>query len=176
MTLSVKVKNSASETLFTLYKEGLFYKCYNEDAMVFAKLVKPYRVSVKYIKSVGAEVLSLGFPASEVSRGNLTLNMLCKALGATNYEGEGENVTFHLKEDVKQGYESWRNAIVMESTAQYTTKPNNSNVTISEPNNTELVAMIKTFDLANSTPMQGLNFIQQLKKEVQKTEGCNGNI
>lgn len=176
MTLSAKVKNSASETLFTLYKEGLFYKCYNQDAMVFAKLVKPYKVSKRYVKSVGVEVLSLGFPASEVSRGNLTLEMLCHALGATNYEVVGENVTFHLKEDVKKGYESWHEGIVMESNAQYCSKPNNSNVTIPELINTELVAMIKSFDLANSTPMQGLNFIQQLKKEVQKTEGCNGNI
>lgn len=144
--------------------------------MVFVKLVKPYKVNTKYVKNIGAEVLSLGFPASEVSRGNLTLDMLCEALGATNYEVEGENVTFHLKEDVKQGYESWRNAIVMESNAQYSNKPNSSNAAIAEPSNTELIAMIKTFDLANSTPMQGLNFIQQLKKEVQRIEGNNGNI
>lgn len=176
MGISEKLQCSSNIRTLKLFKEGLFYKCYNQDAMVFAKLVKPYRVSVKYIKSVGAEVLSLGFPASEVSRGNLTLEMLCEALGATNYEGEGENVTFHLKEDVKQNYESWRDAIVMESTAQYNSKPSSCETSISEPYNTELVAMIKNFDLANSTPMQGLNFIQQLKKEVQKIKGNNGSI
>jgi len=36
--------------------------------------------------------------------------------------------------------------------------------------------MIKNYDLANSTPMQGLNFIQQLKSELYQIEKNNGNI
>jgi hypothetical protein len=36
MTLSEKIKNSKNIARFMLYKEGLFLKCYNEDAMVFA--------------------------------------------------------------------------------------------------------------------------------------------
>jgi hypothetical protein len=47
---------------------------------------------------------------------------------------------------------------------------------ISDPKGTELVTMIKAFDLANSTPMEGLIFIQQLKKEVQRIDNSNGNI
>ena len=62
MTISEKIDNSANHTRFTLYKEGLFYKCYNEDAMVFVKNVKDYKVSEKFVKSVGAEVYSIGFP------------------------------------------------------------------------------------------------------------------
>jgi hypothetical protein len=30
-----------------------------------------------------------------------------------------------------------------------------------------LVQMIQAFDLANSTPMQGLMFVQELKKHIQ---------
>jgi hypothetical protein len=36
--------------------------------------------------------------------------------------------------------------------------------------------MIKEFDLANSTPMQGLNFIQQLKSVLNNRDKNNGNI
>jgi len=175
MTISEKISVSADNVRFTLYKEGLFYKCYNEDAMVFAKMVRSYKVNSKYVKSVGAEVLSLGFPSSEVSKGNLTFDTLCETLGAEKYDVGAENVTFHLKDDVKQGYQSWRNAVVKESTAQYTVKPDRI-VALPEPYSTELVAMIKNFDLANSTPMQGLNFIQQLKKEVQRIEKNNGDF
>ena len=67
MTLLEKVNNSVNIQAFTMYKEGLFYKCYNEDAMVFSQQVKNYKVNAKFVKSVGAEVLSLGFPMSEVS-------------------------------------------------------------------------------------------------------------
>jgi hypothetical protein len=45
MTIAEKVSHSANRALFTLYKEGLFYKCYNEDVMVFVIKVKNYKVS-----------------------------------------------------------------------------------------------------------------------------------
>lgn len=45
-----------------------------------------------------------------------------------------------------------------------------------QPTMVDIVSMIKNFDLANSTPMQGLSFIQQLKLEAQKIEEYNGNI
>jgi len=176
MVIKEKLEICSDKTRFTLYKEGLFYKCYNEDAMVFTKLVKPYRVNTKYIKNVGVKVSSLGFPASEVSKGNLSFDMLCKRLGAEKYDDETEKVTFYLKDNIKQGFESWHETVVKENSAQYSNKPNISTPTKSEPYITELVAMIKNFDLANSTPMQGLNFIQQLKMEVQKVEENNGNI
>jgi hypothetical protein len=41
--------------------------------MIFLQRVKEYKVTAKFVKSVGAEVLSLGFPISEVVKGNLTL-------------------------------------------------------------------------------------------------------
>jgi hypothetical protein len=62
MTISEKIDNSANHTRFTLYKEGLFYKCYNEDAMVFVKNIREYKVSKNFVKSVGEDVYSIGFP------------------------------------------------------------------------------------------------------------------
>ncbi|MDA3912027.1 MAG: hypothetical protein PF448_11795 [Bacteroidales bacterium] len=47
MTIVEKTQVSADKTRFTLFKEGLFYKCYNEDAMVFVKMVKNYKVNSK---------------------------------------------------------------------------------------------------------------------------------
>jgi len=40
MTTVEKIILAKSNTAFTLFKEGLFYKCYNEDAMLFVKRVK----------------------------------------------------------------------------------------------------------------------------------------
>ena len=60
MTIAEKIQYSSGKTAFTLFKEGLFYKCYNEDAMLFVKQVRKYKVSSKYFKNIGAEVLSLG--------------------------------------------------------------------------------------------------------------------
>jgi hypothetical protein len=45
MTILEKILCSAGKNTFTLFSEGLFYKCYNEDAMVFVQRVKNYKVS-----------------------------------------------------------------------------------------------------------------------------------
>ena len=49
MTTVGKIASSRGTSIFTLHKEGLFYRCYNEDAMLFAKLIKPYTVISKYV-------------------------------------------------------------------------------------------------------------------------------
>ena len=76
MTIAEKVSHSANSALFTLYKEGLFYKCYNEDMMVFVMKVKNYMVSSKFVKSMMEKVYSIGFPSSELLNGNLS----CKSI------------------------------------------------------------------------------------------------
>ncbi len=100
--------------------------CYNADAMLFVKKVREYKVSSKYIKNVGAEVLSLGFPESEVSKGNLTLDMMCELLGAEKYNDEKEKITFYLKNDIKQDIESWHNGDVNENSVQSINEANGS--------------------------------------------------
>jgi hypothetical protein len=44
MTLKEKILFSTEGIRFTLYKEGLFYKCYNEDAMVFVKRMRSFQI------------------------------------------------------------------------------------------------------------------------------------
>lgn len=174
MKISEKIRSSADKTVFTLFKEGLFYKCYNEDAMLFVKKVREYKVSSKYIKNVGAEVLSLGFPISETEKGYLSFENLSEIIGAKAFEEYEGYIVFSLNDiSVKKDYATWKNSIqegiietVKEPTILYQHQPTLA----------DIVSMIKNFDLANSTPMQGLNFIQQLKLEAQKIEENNGNI
>ncbi len=104
MTIAEKIQYSADKKVVTFFKEGLFYKCYNEDAMVFAKKIKEYKVSSKFVKSVGTEVLSLGFPASEIEKGHLTLQSILEATEATVYAEKPYGIVFSLKADIKQNY------------------------------------------------------------------------
>jgi len=161
MTIAEKVNQSANGTLFTVHKEGLFYKCYNEDAMVFVQKVKAYKVTAKFVKSVGAEVLSLGFPISEVVKGNLTLLSISESIGATNYKDEPHGIVFSLKEDIKQNYNEFQAVIIRakESDAEKDFFNNNASTK-------KIEKMILEFDLANSTPMQSMAFILELKKNV----------
>jgi hypothetical protein len=108
MTIAEKVTQSANSTLFTLYKEGLFYKCYNEDAMLFVQKVRAFKVSDKFVKSVKAKVNSIGFPASEVLNGNLSFESISEKIGAKSFEVKNELVQFYLKDlESKKGYKDW---------------------------------------------------------------------
>jgi hypothetical protein len=86
MTLNEKINHSATLTQFILFKEGLFYKCYNEDAMVFVKNVKNYKVSERFVKSVGAAVYSMCFPVSEIKKGSLSLANISEKIRAKGFE------------------------------------------------------------------------------------------
>jgi len=75
MNIKEKIALSKQVNSLTLHREGIFYKCYNEDAMVFVKQIKPYKVLSKFIKSAGEEVLSIGFPVSELEKGSITTEL-----------------------------------------------------------------------------------------------------
>ena len=173
MTLKEKINHSAKLTQFMLFKEGLFYKCYNEDAMVFVKNVKEYKVSGKFVKSVGADVYSIGFPVSEVEKGKLSFEEISTKIESESFELKNEIVIFHLNNiECKKGFKEWveikhKNELVVQEPEPIYSNTNNS---------AHVLAMIKNYDMANSTPMQGLGFIQELKLEVQRIEKSNGNI
>ena len=67
MTILDKVTLQQQDTTkIFLFKEGLFYKAYNEGAFLLKD--KNYKVAVKKIKSIENEVLSIGFPISVLEK------------------------------------------------------------------------------------------------------------
>ena len=54
--------------------------------MMFVKNVKEYKVSEKFVKSVGAEVYSRGFPVSEIKKGSLSLEFVSTPKIRTGYK------------------------------------------------------------------------------------------
>lgn len=173
MTIKEKIAFSSDVRRFTLFKEGLFYKCYNEDAMLFVQKVKEYKVSSKYVKATLSNVYSVGFPASEIDKRKLSFEDISTKIKSQGFELNNELVIYCLNNtECKQGYKEWveiqhKNELLVQEPEPIYSKTNNSAL---------LLAMIKDYDLANSTPMQGLSFIQELKFEVQRIEKSNGNI
>lgn len=111
MTIAEKIEYATDKKIVTFFKEGLFYKCYNEDAMVFVQKIKEYKVSSKFIKSIGAEVLSLGFPVSEVEKGNLSMANVSEKIGAKAFEENEGNIVFSLTDiNIKKDYATWKKA------------------------------------------------------------------
>ena len=175
MTIAEKIQCSADKAVFTLFKEGLFYKCYNEDTMVFVQNVKEYKISSKFVKRLGAVVLSLGFPVSEAEKGHLSFEHISEKIDAKSYEIKDKHIVF-LSENtnVKGDYTEWIETIQKNKNVVAGKEP--GPIYKSRFDMDVIINMIKNYDLANSTPMQGLHFIQQLKSKMYQIEKNNGNI
>jgi hypothetical protein len=153
-----KTSRSANPGKLTLFKEGLFYKCYNEDAMVFFENIKEYKVSSKYIKSMNDTVLTLGFPTSQWKKDGSSYDFINK-LGAQNSEENDLFIEFSLNSHVKNNFNAFKSKIISEQQLAI------SNAIIISPKE-NIIDKIKSYDLANRTPMQAMQFIQELKEII----------
>jgi hypothetical protein len=170
MTIKQKVDRSANIGIFTLYREGLFFKCYNEDAMIFSTRVKPYKIAAKHVKSAGCLVCSLGFPASTFGKNDLSISSICEAIQAQDYTDQTYGIVFNLKADIKQGYEEFATVLENKLSSDTDASAREIHKVQSEPPNEMLARKIQSYDLANHTPMQAMHFIQELK-EIVATKG-----
>ena len=137
-----------SNNYFTLFKEGLFYKCYNEDAMVFVQRLRAYKVSTKFIKIVGDTVYSIGFPVGEVEKGNLTLEFISEKIAAKSFEIKETDVLFlHNDGDLKNDYKDWIDTIQ----EQEIIKGSQESSALYKPpiHTTTIISMIKNYVMGN---------------------------
>ena len=76
MNTREKIAGAANTAVLCLHKEGIFYKLYNQHAMLFIQNIKELKVKVRFIKAVNQHVYSSGFPASiiEEIKTQLTAN------------------------------------------------------------------------------------------------------
>ena len=150
MTISEKV---------TITSEGIFYKCYNKDAMLFHKQVTPYRCTVRSYKTIGSEVMLLGFPMSLIRKHVLTMEKMAECLSAVRWEEQDGQVQFVLSEPCTEDYHPFMQSIITD------TKTSTESVSAES-----ILQKIHQFDLANRTPMQAFAFIQELKEDLQSVE------
>jgi len=148
------------------YRSGIFHVQIVFLPLIITTIKQFEQYNNNLMKYIGAHVSAAGGVE------NAPLN--AKKIGAKAFEKNEGNIVFSLTDiDIKKDYEAWKNTIeegiieVVKEPATLYQQPHNAD---------KLISMIKNYDLANSTPMQGLTFIQQLKLEIHKVEENNGNI
>ena len=150
MTILDKVTLQQQDTTkIFLFKEGIFYKAYNEGAFLLRD--RNYKVTIKKIKSIENEVLSIGFPVSVFDK--IKENKQSKVYD--NYVCLQTNIVYNDKM-----YSEWRDN-------QAATNSNNSGTSnTKEINNKALIESIKNFPLANKTPMEVFMWVANLQKMI----------
>ena len=142
MTILEKVTLQQQDTTkIFLFKEGVFYKAYNEAAFLLKD--KNYKVAVKKIKNIENEVLSIGFPVSvfEKLKDEFVFEFF------EWYAVYNTNIFFD-----KELYIDWHNKVVKDS------------FKTSKTETEYIVEQLKKYPLANKTPMEVFMWVSNLQK------------
>ena len=145
MTILDKITLQQQDTTkIFLFKEGVFYKAYNQGAFLLKD--RDYKVAVKHIKSIENEVLSIGFPVSVFEK-------LKDEFVFEFYEWYAVYNTNTFFDN--ESYTNWHNKVVKESFK-------NSKTEIEY----YIVEQLKKYPLANKTPMEVFMWVSNLQKSL----------
>ncbi len=178
-----------------LYKEGLFWKAYERSAYILCQQVRPFKPTKKSLKSLdGGEIVSVGFPWKHEEKyiGGLSVleesaegRVLAAAtsIDPADFEnwkaglpllaptaksktetaegsGQGATTSFGVpaNTEVPAGHTSPTAAVPSSGTAS---------ATVSATAALAAAERIRTFNLAESTPLECMLLISELKKTLQ---------
>lgn len=149
-------------TFVRLYAEGIFYKAYERSAWTACRVSHPFKVKKRYVRKVGQDVVSIGFPKTS----------LWKWAGERRVEDDAdESVLIHLSDDEfvpfeEKEFEKWKagaalpvNEAMMERTATETV--------LTTSVESDICQSIRRFPIENKTPMECMLFVSELKSRLQ---------
>lgn len=146
-----------------LYREGLFWKAYEKSAYAFVKQINPYSASKKFIRVVGDNITSIGFPASVIDKYGDRLDIV---------SSDENQLVITSKLILEEDFIEWKTSVALKEA-----KPMHSSIPVAivSPticdNRVETVEnLIQKFPIENKTPVECILFIVQLKQLI------NGNI
>lgn len=150
-----KIDLAAQPNKLYLFKEGMFYKIYNQNALWFVQHIKPYKVTVKYIKNCKQEVYSIGFPSAFLSK----INFKNFALLHKNTNTQLVSYTIEQHSISATKYIGW--------CASFPKQKLQTSVRGVVQTN-KIIAALQNFDITVNTPIQAFEFLVQLKKMLKK--------
>ncbi len=143
-----------------LYKEGVFLKAYQHSAYLFLKHCKvDYEVKCRYVKSVAADVYSIGFPLTAIS----------KHFSETEIEHtDGDNsLRIKVENMTAAEYEQWKDKFVPNEKKKEKDEAANE-IALTDDSAAEIIARLKSFNMLMSTPMDCMLLIAELQKKCIK--------
>lgn len=158
---------SANTGNIYLLQEGIFYRAYNRSAMRLCLHFQSYKVNVKYIKKVKQEIYYCGFPVQSFEK----VKQWASEKGYAVNEEEKQVTISGLADE--NDYEKWMEPYKRQQGSMHPCETHKNAITVHEPvatyNTTAemLIQKIREYPLENSTPMQAMLFVQELKKEIQ---------
>ena len=143
-----EVLASAKEGRILLFREGMFWKAYQEAAYLFVTNLKLYQVNKNYVKKVGMDVFSLGFPVPSTA----------KILSGVSYKEDRERIWIPLNFPFDEAdYVRWRESVNVQPTVSH------------KPASDTLLVYKHAYDLV----LYFYNVNRNVERESQKKENYN---
>ena len=167
MTISEKIiHNNSSEV--HLYKEGIFWIAYDQSAY-FVSQVKTLKLTRKFVKKLGKEIISVGFPDSVLEK--IIPHFTLKRRTDTQVDLEAGILLDPLI------YIEWEQGILMEQTlrAQAPMIPATSAISAAPAApavasvESAVISRIRKFDIINATPIQCLIFLNEIHGTLRES-------
>jgi hypothetical protein len=118
--------------------------------------MKGYKPNKKYIKFIQQEIVSVGFPESVFQTQFLNFQLQNETRYISN-----NHILIEIEDKIDQNeFQKWKNDI------HKTAHPTNVAINNSVKNGQSISEQILQFDLSNATPIDCMNFINQLKSLI----------
>ncbi|MDR0833694.1 MAG: hypothetical protein LBN93_05840 [Candidatus Symbiothrix sp.] len=145
-----------------LYKEGSFWKAYEYSAYLFVIYIKMYQTKTKFLQNVGMQIVSIGFP-------DIALSKLLDGRNVVFQDNSHVILQIELSEtSAKETFAEWK--IQRLPAPQPLVEKDEESTPPTEKYaifQIDLHQSIREFPLATSTPMDCMNFLADLKRQVQ---------
>jgi len=155
MNITEKLEFLKNPADLHLFKEGVFWVAYEHNAYFIWKM-KGYKPNKKFIKSIQQEVVSVGFPENVLQTQFLDFQLQY----GTRYISENHILIEIGNQTDQNEFQKWKNAL------KNTNNTNQISINTLLQNEKTLAEQILHFDLSNATPIDCMNFINQLKSSI----------
>ena len=176
MTIFEKITQSKDLQKVYLYKEGVFWIAYEQSAYLVSQ-VKALKPTKKFVKTVGQEVVSVGFPDTALANVLLSFRLVSQS---------DTQVVVESSQAIElSAFEAWKSELPLR-TAENVSKDNVIARAIARSNpvksndldcftpfamteNTEISILkkLRIFSLADKTPIECMFFLSDLQKQLQ---------
>lgn len=155
----ILTKEELNEPQTHLYKEGIFWKAYQQSAYRVILRQPGFKLKKRYIKVASSEVISVGFPEESLER--IFRKEDIKPVNEKCISVSGEAID-------TEAYTKWFNAVPLSELPVDTAQPRPAVAPVSAPGGSKeaVLRRIKEFPIEQSTPIECMLFLTQIRKEL----------
>ncbi len=148
------------------YREGMFWKLYNQSAFNFSQRVKQYLLKKKYVKEVKSWIVTMGFPDVVLKENLERLQEYTLSVSVSEKVVEVE-----LKEELS-GYQEWFEGVKEDVKELKDVREAKEEKTVSVPEGNgekeRILKDIRDFPILQKTPLEVQMFFIELQNRVVK--------